>query len=60
MRATIWAVSPFERKATVQNEKVVADMDACLNCAETKCKGDCKEARKIRRKSKAPLGQNRR
>lgn len=48
-RRTIRAVSPFERKETHHNKKISADMDACLNCAETKCKGDCEEARKIRR-----------
>ena len=51
MRATMWAVSPFERKATEQNEKVVADMDVCLNCTERKCKGDCAKAQIERRKN---------
>lgn len=49
MRVTIRAVSPFERKATEQIEKVVADMDVCLNCTERKCKGDCAKARTARR-----------
>lgn len=49
LKSVIRAVSPFEKKATYRNKKISADMDACLNCAETKCKGDCKKARKIRR-----------
>lgn len=49
LKSVIRAVRPFERKAAHRNKKNSADMDVCLNCAERKCKGDCKEARKIRR-----------
>lgn len=49
LKSVIRAVSPFERKAKPHNKKISADMDACLNCAETKCKGDCKKAQIARR-----------
>lgn len=49
MRETIRAVSPFERKAIHHNKKISADMDVCLNCTETKCKGDCAKAQTARR-----------
>ena len=37
----------FERQATTKKDKT-ADRELCLNCKKT-CKGDCEEARKIRR-----------
>lgn len=37
----------FERLATTKKDRTV-DRELCLNCKKT-CKGDCEEARKIRR-----------